>query len=158
MIITVEQLEKCGACRAAVTAFRAAIGEQTADVEWLPAAQYLMLGDPTWRQWWGWAVTHQIVPAWSMCRADQSGADLSGADLSWANLRGANLRGAYLSRADLSGADLSGADLRWADLSGADLSGADLRWADLRWADLRWADLSGVGCNEYTIGIERGAE
>ena len=143
MIITVEQLEKCGACRAAVTAFRAAIGEQTADVEWLPAAQYLMLGDPTWRQWWGWAVTHQIVPAWSMCRADLSGADL---------------RGAYLSRADLSGADLSGADLRWADLSGADLSGADLRWADLRWADLRWADLSGVGCNEYTIGIERGAE
>ena len=112
MIITVEQLEKCGACRAAVTAFRAAIGEQTADVEWLPAAQYLMLGDPTWRQWWGWAVTHQIVPAWSMCRADLSGADL---------------RGAYLSRADLSGADLSGADLRWADLSGADLSGADLR-------------------------------
>ena len=76
MIITVEQLEKCGACRAAVTAFRAAIGEQTADVEWLPAAQYLMLGDPTWRQWWGWAVTHQIVPAWSMCRADLSGADL----------------------------------------------------------------------------------
>ena len=143
MIITIEQLEKRGACHAAVTAFRTAIGEQTADVEWSPVGQYLMLGDPLWRQWWGWAVWHRIIPAWSMHGADLCGANLCGANLCGADLCGADLHGANLRGADLRWANLRWANLRWANLCGANLCGADLRWAN---------------CNECTIGIERGAE
>jgi len=139
MIVTVEQLEKLRACLRAVIAFRAAVGGQTADIEWNTAAQGLMLGDPTWRKWWGWAVANRIIPVWSMHEKD-----LCGADLRDANLNGADLRGTKLNNADLRGVDLRWANLYWADLCGANLEKADLCEADLSGADLRGANLEGA--------------
>jgi hypothetical protein len=75
------------ACNKFSKYFEQHIGESTAPMEWNQVAQGLMLGDPFWRQGWGWAVANGYIPAWSMRGADLSRANLSGADLSGANLR-----------------------------------------------------------------------
>lgn len=82
MIITIQQLEERNACKEARIAFRDAVGEKTADIEWNPAAQGWLLADPIWRRWFGWAYRNGLLPLWSL-----SGADLSEANLRWADLR-----------------------------------------------------------------------
>ncbi len=89
MIITLEQLKSKDACDEALKAFKAAVGAETADIEWNEAAQGWILADPLWRVWLGWGWYNKIIPMWSM-----RGATLSGATLSWADLTGANLTGA----------------------------------------------------------------
>lgn len=150
MKITLQQLRAINDSSRAVSTicemFKAAVGDETAEIEFNEAAQGLLLGDPFWRQWWAFLVYHGIIPAWSMRRRNLSGADLSKANLTEVNLRGANLSGAdlyraTLCRAKLSCADLRGANLRGANLRGASLGGANLGRADLLDADLRGADL-----------------
>jgi uncharacterized protein YjbI with pentapeptide repeats len=119
MILTVEDLERAGACREGALAFRDVFGESV-DADWTREKQLETLRGPL-RRFLGWAWASSILPAWSMFRADLSGADLSGADLYRSNLSVANLSGANLSWARMYKADLSGADLSGANLSGADM-------------------------------------
>jgi len=112
VIITVDDLEHASACQEYIGKFiEAASGNETADIEFNKAAQGLLLGDPVWRQVFGWAVRVGLIPMWSMY-----GANLSHADLSHADLRGADLYSADLYGANLYGANLHDADLRSANL------------------------------------------
>ena len=124
--IKAAELEKANVCADGIALFRRYAGEVYSAPDYSLEDQLAVIRGP-FRLYWGWAVTHGYLPAWSM-----AGADLCGADLRGANLRDADLRGA-----DLCGADLRDADLRDADLCDADLRGADLRDADLCDADLR---------------------
>jgi uncharacterized protein YjbI with pentapeptide repeats len=88
-----------------------------------------------------WAYCNDIIPLWSMNRADLSSANLSSADLYSANLY----------RADLSSADLYSANLYSADLSRANLSSANLYSADLSRANLSSANLYSATVNESQL-------
>ncbi len=117
MIITYQQIQDAAPCGDWLEWFRENIGQQTADIEWTPAAQGLLLADPKLRRVFGWLVWKEIIPMWSMHQADLTQADLQGATLYGADLTQANLRGANLYGANLQGANLTQANLTQADLS-----------------------------------------
>jgi uncharacterized protein YjbI with pentapeptide repeats len=54
--------------------------------DWTLDRQMAMLQSPVWRRYWGLAVEHGIIPAWSMRCANLEGADLKEADLRGADL------------------------------------------------------------------------
>ena len=141
--ITIEQLREKNACTPGMTDFIAIYPSGIASIDWTRQTMIDMLKSPL-RKWIGWAYKRCLLPYWSLCEADLSGADLRGADLSEADLCGANLSGANLSGADLCGANLRGANLCGANLRGADLCGANLRGANLSGANLSGADLCGA--------------
>ena len=122
-LLDYKTLVKAGACGGALKLYQKYFEGYEIHGPWTPMDQAMLLGHPEWRQFWGWAVFHGLIPAWSMRGWRLSGADFSGANLSGANLSEADLYGANLSEANLSGADLSGANLSEANLYGADLSG-----------------------------------
>jgi hypothetical protein len=68
-------------------------------------------------------------------------ADLTGANLVFADLRGAHLADARLVHADMGRVDLAGAELNYADLTDAHLREAALRGANLQYATLAGARL-----------------
>lgn len=100
--ITREQLLEAGASDTCATykKFVAEFGNEV-EIDWTLEKQFEMLADSVWRRALGWCWWKGLLPAWSMVRANLSGADLSEANLSEANL----------IRADLGGADLRGANL-----------------------------------------------
>lgn len=93
MRITKQDLIDAGACREGVESFEAVLPEGWSG-EWTRLAQEFVLGDPKLRKFWGWAVVHDLIPAYTMRGWDLRGANLQDANLQGANLQGANLEGA----------------------------------------------------------------
>ena len=143
-MITVEYLREIKACEEGILVFTEVYPAGLDPAAWTLEEQLRVLKHTKLREYLGWAWENQVVPQWSMTRAD-----LTGADLTRAYLIGANLTGTILSGAILSGAILSGVDLNRANLRGADLTGADLCQANLYLADLRGADLRGAIWDEH---------
>jgi hypothetical protein len=98
MIVTLHKLRELGACDEALDAFCAACGETTAHIEWNAAAQGLMLGDPIWRRWLGWAYEHGIIPPSLVHARDSNSCSVHVAG----NRAGCGLRACF--RADRMGA------------------------------------------------------
>lgn len=109
--ITITQLQKACACSEAIKKFKQLYGDQHT-FECSFAAQLQFLRESPLKQYWGWAVKHQLIPAWSMQSANLQNADLQGADLQNANLRNADLWNANLQDINLRNANLWNANLR----------------------------------------------
>ena len=132
MKVTVEMLRSVRACKPAIEVFQSTFGD-VAEMDWTQEKQIEIMRGPMGK-YIGWAYQNNLIPLWSMRKADLSEANLGGANLSWANLSEANL-----SEANLGGANLSGANLAEANLGGANLSGANLSEANLSGANLEGA-------------------
>ena len=102
MKVTVEMLRSVRACEPAVTLFHSMFGD-VAEMDWTRGKQIEIMRGPLGK-YIGWAYQNNLIPLWSMRKADLSEADLSKADLRWADLSEANLRWANLSEANLEGA------------------------------------------------------
>ena len=129
MKITVEDLERLGACVEGISDFTKQYPSGFSE-DWTRAKQIEILKSP-FRMWLQWAWTSGLVPMWSMANENLRNTNLSRVGLIKANLSGTNLNRTNLSGANLSGADLSGASLIKANLNRANLSGTNLSGADL---------------------------
>ena len=75
MKITVEDLERLGACKEGIEIFRDIFGDEYV-AEWTLEEQINLIRSPL-RKYFGWAVNMSLVPMWSMSEANLSGANLS---------------------------------------------------------------------------------
>ncbi len=137
-------LEEFEACEEGILVFTEVYPDGLDPAAWTREEQLRVLQHTELRKYLGWAWRNNVVPQWSMAKANLNGTNLSWADLPWTDLCRANLTGADLTGAVLYGANLTGANLTRAKLIGVDLYQANLYGADLTGADLTGANLRGA--------------
>lgn len=130
MRITLEELEKRGACKKALAAFGSIhwCKEGGWSGEWDYQTQLGFIRSPL-GFYYGWLLNEGLIP-----RLPMDGENFSDEDLSRVNFGGASLVGAQFLRSRLVGTGFHGCDLRGARFDKADLTRAVFRGALLEGA------------------------